>query len=110
MRKHEIPRESKNEGRILYIFNGRSMLTTIIGIFLGFLIGTFLGIVLPTYGMIISVILFGLIGFMIGTVKIPEIATIPITKLIGGMYIDEAVMKYVKFKKRRSLKILEKED
>ena len=110
MRKHEIPRESQNEGRILYIFNGRSILTTIIGIVFGFVVGIVLKMALPKLGMPISLILFGLIGFGVGTIKIPEINTFPVTKSIGGMYIDEAILKHMKFKKRRSLKVLEKEE
>lgn len=110
MRKHEIPRESKNEGRILYIFNGRSILTTIIGIIFGIFVGIFLKILLPTLGIIIGTVLFGVIGFLIGTVKIPEMNSFPITKSVSGMYIDEVIMKYMKFKKRRSLKVLEKEE
>lgn len=110
MQKHEIPRESENEGRILYIFTGRSIATTLIGLFIGLLIGTFLNKILPTLGMIIGAGLFGLIGFLIGVVKIPEIVSMPVTKSLSGMYVDEAIMKYIKFKQRRSLKVLEKED
>lgn len=110
MVKHEIPRESQNEGRILYFFTGRSILTTIIGIVVGVVIGSFLNIVIPRIGMIIGVVLFGIIGFLVGAVKIPEIATFPMTKSLSGMYVDEAIIKYIKFKNRRSLKILEKED
>lgn len=110
MRKHEIPRESKNEGRILYFFTGRSIITTIIGILFGAFIGNFLNMLIQTVGMIIGIGLFGLIGFAIGAIKIPEISSFPITKSLSGMYIDEAIMKYIKFKQRRSLKILEKED
>ncbi len=110
MRKHEIPRESKNEGRILYFFTGRSILTTVIGIGLGFIIGSFLKVALSTWALIISLILFGGIGFLIGTVKIPEMASVPITKSLSGIYIDEAVVRYIAFKKRRSLKVLERED
>ena len=110
MQKHEIPRESKNEGKILYIFDGRSIITTVIGIVIGLIIGIFVSAFFPTYGMLISAILFGVLGFLLGTIKIPEITNIPVTKLVSGMYVDEAIMKYIKFKKRRSLKILEKED
>lgn len=110
MQKHEIPRESKNEGKILYFFNGRSILTTLIGMAIGFMIGYILNNFIPTIGMIIGLGLFGAIGFMVGTVKIPEIISLPITKSISGMYIDEAIVKYIKFKKRRSLKILKEED
>lgn len=110
MRKHEIPRESKNEGKILYFFSGRSIITTIIGMGVGLIAGYFLKVLLPTIGLPIAVAFFGLIGFLIGTVRIPEIASFPITKSLSGMYVDEAVMKYIKFKNRRSLKVLEKED
>ncbi len=110
MRKHEIPRESQNEGRILYIFNGRSILTTIIGIIIGIIVGSFLKAVFSTIGMIVLVVILGGMGFAIGTMKIPEIHSFPITKSISGMYIDEVIMKYIKFKQRRSLKVLEKEE
>ncbi len=110
MRKHEIPRESKGEGRILYFFTGRSMITTLIGMAFGLILGAVLNTVGPKWLMFIPIVLFGVIGFMIGTIKIPEIKSIPITKSVSGLYVDEMVLKYIKFKKRRSLKVLEKEE
>lgn len=110
MRKHEIPRESKNEGRILYFFNGRSMISTLIGIVLGLFIWFFISFALPTWFMFVVLGIFGGIGFLVGAVKIPEMNLIPVTKSISGLYLDEAIFRYIKFKKRRSLKVLKEEE
>ena len=54
---------------------------------------TFVGIVMVT--------IFGLIGFAIGQVKIPDTNAFPIFKKIGGAYIKEIIVRYFKFKKNR---------
>ena len=39
MRKHEIPRKKQNETRIFVIFSIRSLISTVIGVFVGLVIG-----------------------------------------------------------------------
>ena len=45
---------------------------------------------------------FGLIGFVIGTFKMPESANFEITKKTGGENIDEVILKAIKFKNKKN--------
>lgn len=102
-RTYPVPRNYRGESRILYIFTVKSLITTVVGALLGsvfFLI--FKAINMQLIGVIIMAI-FALIGFIIGAVKIPTIATIPITKRIGGEPVGEIIFRYIKFKKKRKL-------
>ena len=47
--------------------------------------------------------IFGLIGFIIGAVKIPTIVGLPVTKRIGGEPVSEIIIRYIKFKKKRKI-------
>lgn len=46
--------------------------------------------------------IFGLIGFAIGTFKIPENANFEITRKTGGENIDEVILRAIKFKKKKN--------
>lgn len=104
---HEIPVDSKSETRLLVIFSLRALATTAIGIIIGLFVGAMLMNVFST-ALIVFSIVFGVIGFIVGTFKIPEIKRIPITKETAGMYSYEAVFEYLKFKRRRKLYVYSK--
>ena len=53
---------------------------------------------LGVVGLIITAIL-GLIGFCIGTLKIPESNAFEITRKAGGENLDDIIMRWIKFKK-----------
>lgn len=106
---HEIPVDSKSETRLLVIFSLRALATTAIGLMLGLIIGIVFSIFFSsTQSKFIFAAVFGVIGFLIGTFKIPEINKIPITKEVSGMYVYEAVFAYMKFKSRRKLYVYSK--
>ena len=106
MGTYYIPRNVKGETRLLYIFSIKSLITTAIGAFIGFIFYLIFMIVgLDTVGII-----FALIGFAIGAVKIPIVAGIPITKKIGGESLDQIILNYFKFKKNRKLYVYTKEE
>ena len=46
--------------------------------------------------------IFGFIGFAIGTFKIPESNQFEITKKAGGLNIDEAIIRLIKFKQKKN--------
>ena len=101
MGTYYIPRNYRGETRILYIFTVRSLISTAIGATIGAL---FLFIFKAMNMMIVGLVImafFGLIGFVVGAVKIPTIVAIPVTKKIGGEPIYEIVLRYFKFKKKR---------
>ena len=99
MGTYNLPRNVKGEGRILFIFTGKSILYTIIGGFVGFvlcyLILSALG--LKTAGLI-GMACFALIGFVIGTLKMPNIEKFEFTKKTGGENIDDVIKRAIKFK------------
>ena len=110
MGTYQIPRNLKGESRILYIFSVKGLITTGIGAFIGlFFYLIFSSIGLENVGWFF-IALFAVIGFVIGTVKIPVIAGIPFTKKIGGESIDKIFMRYMKFKKNRKVYVYTKED
>ena len=110
MGTYYIPRNVKGESRILYIFSVKSLITTLIGGFVGLIFYLiFLMCGLQTLGWI-AIGIFGIIGFICGAVKIPTIAGLPVTKKIGGESIDQIVLRYMKFKKNRKLYVYTKEE
>ncbi|MCI8361736.1 MAG: PrgI family protein [Clostridia bacterium] len=100
MGTYNIPRNVKGEGRILFIFSGKSLIYTVIGV----------GVGLPLYGLfslmnlhvigIVAIVITALIGFVIGTFKIPEIGLLKFTKTVGGENIDDIIKRGIMFKKK----------
>lgn len=103
MGTYYIPRNVKGETRILYIFTVKSLISTVAGGIVGlifYLIFSALGI--GTAGIITMVVL-ALIGFVIGTFKIPTVAGLPFTKKIGGEPLSEIIRRYINFRMNRKI-------
>ena len=102
MGTYVIPRNLKGETRLLIIFSVKSLITTAIGAAVGavffLLIGKGFG--KETAGWI-ALAICGVIGFGVGTIKIPTISGFPITKKIGGESIDEIIIRYITFKGKK---------
>lgn len=99
MGPYYIPRNVKDEGRILFIFTGKSMIYTAIGAGVGILFNLILGAFgLGILGMILIAV-FALIGFAIGTFKVPDVGAFKFTKKVGGEAIDEIILRAIKFRK-----------
>ncbi len=99
MQSYEIPRNYKGEGRILYIFSTKGLIYTAAGIGIGLLFYVILKMLgFSMIGLLVTVI-FGAIGFAIGTLKVPEIATFEMTKKTGGENIDDVILRWIRFKK-----------
>lgn len=97
-----IPRDLKGEGRILTIFSYKALLYTVIGIVIGFVLYFILNMIgLSTVGIIIM-ILFAVIGFCIGTLKMPSTKSFEITKKTGGEKIDDIIVRLIKFKMKKN--------
>ena len=110
MGTYYIPRNYKGETRLLYIFSVKSLITTAIGAFIGFLfylIFAIFGLKVPG---LIALAVWALIGYAIGALKIPTIVGIPVTKKIGGESISDIIIRYVKFKKNRKIYTYTKEE
>ncbi len=99
MGTYNLPRNVKGEGRILFIFSTKSLITTCFGGAIGiifYLIFSALG--MSIVGIVITLI-FALIGYAIGMFKIPDTAGLEITRKTGGENIDDIIKRYIKFKK-----------
>lgn len=98
MGTYNLPRNVKGEGRILFIFSSKALITTCIGGAAGlvfYFIFNLLG--LKMVGMVITFI-FAFIGFAIGTFKVPDANGLEITRKTGGENIDDVIKRYIKFK------------
>ena len=110
MATHYIPRNVKGEGRILYIFTTKALITTAIGGGIGFLLYFIFSIVGIKMVGIILLIIFALLGFAVGTVKIPAVTGIKFTKNVAGDSIDDIIMRYAKFKVNKKIYVYTKEE
>ena len=110
MGTYTIPRNYKGETRILYIFTTKSLITTAVGA----LLGSIFLLIFMVMGMkmvgVIAMAIFAVIGWMVGAIKIPTIAALPITKKIGGEPLGEIIIRYFKFKKTRKIYTYTKEE
>lgn len=101
MGPYNIPRDVKDEGRILFIFTGKSMITTTAGLVIGLLFyAIFASFGAGLIGIIIAAVLAG-IGFGIGTFKMPESSAFEMTRKTGGENIDDVIIRAIKFKMRK---------
>lgn len=111
MGTHNLPRNVKGEGRILFIFSTKSLITTSIGGAVGlifYLIFKLMGLMLV--GIVITLI-FAFIGYVIGMFKIPDTNSFEITRKTGGENIDDVLKRYIKFKKNnKKLYVYTKEE
>ena len=112
MGTYMIPRNTKGEGRILFIFSTKALIYTVVGGLIGvpfyWIFGLFnFKIVNP--GIFIIVVL-GLLGFIIGTVKIPNADRFKVTRLVGGENIDDIILRYIKFRRQKNRIYVTKEE
>lgn len=111
MGTYNLPRDVKGEGRILFVFSTKALIYSAIGAVCGlifYLIFSLIG--LNMVGLIIMGVL-GLIGFLIGTFKMPESTAFEITKKTGGENIDDVIKRAVKFKMQKNrIYVYQKED
>ena len=111
MGTYNLPRNVKGEGRILFIFSTKSLITTSIGGAVGLIFYfIFKAFNLTIVGIVITLI-FALIGYTIGMFKIPDTNGLEITRKAGGENIDDIIMRYIKFKKNnKKLYVYTKEE
>ena len=102
MGPYNLPRNVKGEGRILFIFSTKALIYTTIGAGIGVL----LNILFSIFGIgvvgVICIILFALIGFAIGTLKVPDTTAFEMTKKTGGENVDDVLKRLIKFKMKKN--------
>lgn len=111
MGSYNLPRNVKGEGRILFIFSTKGFLYTMgfggVGLIFYFIF-SIAG--LSMVGIVITLIL-AIIGFIIGSFKIPDVNGLEITRKAGGEYISDVIIRYFKFKnKAKKLYVYTKEE
>ena len=102
MASYNIPRNTKGEGRILFIFSTKALVYTIVGVGIGsifYLIFRLIG--LGVVGVVLMSI-FGFLGFAAATFKVPQIRGVKATKDVGGEKIDEIITRAIKFKLKKT--------
>ena len=111
MGTYNLPRNVKGEGRILFIFSTKSLITTCIGGAIGLLFYFIFNILGLTMVGIVITLIFALIGYAIGMFKIPDTNGLEITRKTGGENIDDVLKRYIKFKKNnKKLYVYTKEE
>ena len=98
MGTYELPRNVKGEGRILFIFTAKSLIYTVIAAGIGLLFYFIFSAIGLTMVGIIIVVAFALLGFFVGTVKMPELGKFEFSKKTGGENIDDIIKRAVLFK------------
>lgn len=102
MGTYNLPRDVKGEGRILFIFSTKALIYTAIGIGIGVLIYVLLNLIGVGIIGIITIGVLGLLGFIIGTFKMPDTNAFQITKKTGGENIDDVIKRAIKFKMQKN--------
>lgn len=98
MGTYNLPRNVKGENRILFIFTTKSLIYTVIAAGIGLIFNFILSMLNMTVVGIIIVVAFALIGFGIGTIKVPEIPKFEFSRKTGGENLDEIIKRAIKFK------------
>lgn len=98
MSTYYIPRNTKGEGKILYIFSTKALIYTVVGVLIGLIFYYIFSLFNVNIIGIVFVVIFALLGFTIGTVKIPDSNNFELTRKAGGQNIDEIIVRYMKFK------------
>lgn len=110
MGTYNLPRNVKGEGRILFIFSTKALIYTAVGVVIGLLFYFIFKLIgLTMIGVLIMGIL-GLIGFAIGTFKMPDTNAFQITKKTGGENIDDVIKRGIKFKMQKNKIYVYKEE
>lgn len=98
MGTYNLPRNVKGEGRILFIFTGKSMIYTVVGGAAGLLFYFIFSLLGLTMVGLIIIACFALIGFLIGTLKMPNIEKFEFAKKTGGENLDDIIKRAIMFK------------
>ena len=110
MGTHMIPRNTKGEGRILFVFSTKALIYTVVAGLIGMpFYYVFKWINMNIVGIAIVAIL-ALIGFSIGTFKIPNSEGFKVTRLVGGENIDDVILRYIRFKRKKNKIYITKEE
>lgn len=100
MGTYNVPRNVKGEGRILFIFTPKSLIYTVVGVGVGLLFYIICSLFKAKLVGVIIVAFFALIGFAIGTLKVPSIGFLKSTKVVAGENADDVIRRAIEFKRK----------
>ena len=100
---YNIPRNTKGEGRFLSFFSTKALIVTAVAGGMAYFLFLLLGDVFnyPTLG-VIGAVIFGVLGFVVTSFKIPNSNNFELTRKAGGEYIDQIIIRYIKFKMQKN--------
>ncbi len=107
---YNIPRNYKGESKILFIFSTKSFIYTAVGGILGVLLYTLLKMFKLSKIGLICIVVFAALGYAIGTFKIPDTASFEFSKKVGGEAIDDVILRWIKFKRKKNRIYVYKEE
>ena len=111
MGTYNLPRNVKGEGRILFIFSNKSLITTCVGAAIGLVFYIIFKLMKLTMIGVILVLVFAVLGYSVGMFKMPDSNGLEITRKTGGENLDDIIKRYIKFKKnKRKLSVYTKEE
>ena len=102
MGTYNLPRNVKGEGRILFIFTRKSLMYTA-----GFaIVGLILLLIFRLMNLmkvgVVILLVFVLLGFVIGTIKVPNMSGIKWAKVNAGENLDDVIIRAIKFKPKKN--------
>lgn len=107
---YNIPRNYKGESKILFIFSMKAFLYTIGGAAIGIIFYLIFNILKLARIGLLFIIIFAILGFAVGTFKIPDNANLEFTKKVGGESIDTIFLRWIKFKRKNNKIYIYKEE
>lgn len=111
MGTYNLPRNVNGEGRILFIFSNKSLITTCVGAAIGLVFYIIFKLMKLTMIGVILVLVFAVLGYSVGMFKMPDSNGLEITRKTGGENLDDIIKRYIKFKKnKRKLYVYTKEE
>lgn len=104
---YSVPRSVKGETRVLIIFTIKSFISTVVLLIIGFLITNIIGnaIKINLLSQIMILGVFGLIGFGLGSLKIPDNAIMGRLRTANGEEISTILFRAVLFRFKRKIYI-----
>ena len=102
MGTYNLPRNVKGEGRILFIFSAKALICTAIGGAIGLVFYLIFSLLSMGIVGIVLIVVFALIGFIIGMFKVPDSNNFNITRSTGGENIDDVIKRAIKFKMQKN--------
>lgn len=102
MGTYNLPRNVKGEGRILFIFTRKSIMYTVGFAIVGLILFLIFRLINLSKIGIILLFIFILLGFVIGTIKVPNMSGVKWARVNAGENLDDVIIRAIKFKAKKN--------